>query len=42
VYGLPPRPVNPWLHMRGDYLRSVAAGFVALAVLLLAFLLAGG
>jgi formate dehydrogenase iron-sulfur subunit len=42
VYGLPPEPVNPWLHMRGDYLRSVAAGLVALAVLLLSLLLAGG
>jgi formate dehydrogenase iron-sulfur subunit len=41
VYGLPPAPVNPWLHMRGDYLRSVAAGLVALAVLLLTLLLAG-
>lgn len=42
VYGLPPEPVNPWLHMRGDYLRSVATGLVALAVLLVVFLAVGG
>jgi formate dehydrogenase iron-sulfur subunit len=41
VYGLPPEPVNPWLHMRGDYIRSVATGLVALAVLVLVLLLAG-
>ena len=23
VYGLPEAPVNPWLHMKGDYLRAV-------------------
>jgi formate dehydrogenase iron-sulfur subunit len=42
VYGLPPEPVNPWLHMRGDYLRSAGAGAVALAVLIASLLLAGG
>jgi formate dehydrogenase iron-sulfur subunit len=42
VYGLPAKPVNPWLHMRGDYVRSAATGLVALAVLLAVFLLAGG
>ncbi len=42
VYGLPPKPVNPWVHMRGDYLRSVAVGVVSLGVLLLSLLLAGG
>jgi formate dehydrogenase iron-sulfur subunit len=41
VYGLPAAPVNPWLHMRGDYARSVATGLAALAVLLVTFLLAG-
>jgi formate dehydrogenase iron-sulfur subunit len=41
VYGLPGNPVNPWLHMRGDYVRSVAAGLVALAVLLVTFRLGG-
>ena len=42
VYGLPDRPVNPWVHMRGDYLRAVGAGLVGLAVLLATFLLRGG
>jgi formate dehydrogenase iron-sulfur subunit len=41
VYGLPPEPVNPWVHMRGDYLRSIATGLVALAALVIVFLLAG-
>jgi formate dehydrogenase iron-sulfur subunit len=39
VYGLPEGPVNPWQHMAGDYVRSVAAGLVALAVLLAFFLI---
>jgi len=34
VYGLPDRPVNPWLAMKGDYLRALASGLVSLAVLL--------
>jgi formate dehydrogenase iron-sulfur subunit len=34
VYGLPEDPFNPWLHMKGDYVRSVAGGVVAIAVLL--------
>jgi formate dehydrogenase iron-sulfur subunit len=34
VYGLPDNPFNPWLHMMGDYVRSVAGGLVAIAVLL--------
>ena len=34
VYGLPDAPFNPWLHMMGDYARSVAGGLVAIAVLL--------
>ena len=42
VYGLPPKPVNPWVHMRGDYIRSIAFGLISLVVLLLSFLLAGG
>ncbi len=42
VYGLPAEPVNPWLHMRGDYARSIATGMVAVAVLLASLLLGGG
>src|SRR5262249_3723162 len=26
TYGLPETPVNPWLRMKGDYLRSVSGG----------------
>ena len=41
VYGLPERPVNPWLAMRGDYLRAVLGGLVSIGVLLAAMLLGG-
>jgi formate dehydrogenase iron-sulfur subunit len=34
VYGLPDDPFNPWLHMMGDYVRSVAGGLIAIAALL--------
>jgi formate dehydrogenase iron-sulfur subunit len=34
VYGLPDNPFNPWLHMRGDYVRSIAGGLAAIAALL--------
>ena len=34
VYGLPDAPFNPWLHMMGDYVRSVAGGLAAIAALL--------
>jgi formate dehydrogenase iron-sulfur subunit len=35
VYGLPDAPFNPWLHMMGDYARSVAGGLAAIAALLI-------
>lgn len=35
VYGLPDEPFNPWLHMAGDYVRSIVGGLAALAALLL-------
>jgi formate dehydrogenase iron-sulfur subunit len=38
VYGLPDTPFNPWLRMKGDYIRAVACGLAAIAVLLLALL----
>ena len=41
VYGLPEAPVNPWLAMRGDYLRAILGGLVSIAVLLAAMLLGG-
>jgi len=42
VYGLPDMPVNPWLAMRGDYLRSVLCALVSIAVVLAALLLERG
>jgi formate dehydrogenase iron-sulfur subunit len=41
VYGLPENPLNPWLHMAGDYARAVAGGLAAVAVVLAAFLALG-
>jgi len=41
VYGLPKDPVNPWIHMRGDYLRTILVGLATLVVLLAAFLVGG-
>jgi formate dehydrogenase iron-sulfur subunit len=40
TYGLPDKPFNPWLHMRGDYLRSILTGLAA-AVLVVAWFLLG-
>ncbi len=40
VYGLPETPVNPWLHMKADYLRALVSGIVSLATLVAALLLA--
>jgi formate dehydrogenase iron-sulfur subunit len=39
VYGLPDTPVNPWLTMRGDYLRAVLGGLLSIAVFLAALVL---
>jgi formate dehydrogenase iron-sulfur subunit len=41
VYGLPDKPFNPWLHMPGDYVRALAGGLAAIAVLALLFLFLG-
>ena len=38
VYGLPDIPVNPWLNMKGDYLRAIAAGLLSIAVFLVMLL----
>jgi formate dehydrogenase iron-sulfur subunit len=39
VYGLPDKPFNAWLHMMGDYVRSVTGGVAAIAVLVVVLLL---
>jgi formate dehydrogenase iron-sulfur subunit len=39
VYGLPDNPFNPWLHMMGDYVRSITGGVVAIALLLVVLFL---
>jgi len=41
AYGLPDNPVNPWLFMKGDYLRSGLTGFIAIAMLLIILWLEG-
>lgn len=41
TYGLPDKPFNPWLRMRGDYLRSVLSGLAVLVALLVVLLLEG-
>ena len=41
TYGLPDDPFNPWLHMLGDYGRSLVSGLVTLAVFLAAIWLVG-
>ncbi|MBX9679263.1 MAG: 4Fe-4S dicluster domain-containing protein [Gemmataceae bacterium] len=33
TYGLPSQPVNPWTNMKGDYVRTVASGLLALAAI---------
>jgi formate dehydrogenase iron-sulfur subunit len=38
VYGLPEVPLNPWLAMKGDYVRAVVSGLVSLAALVAALL----
>jgi formate dehydrogenase iron-sulfur subunit len=41
VYGLPEKPFNPWLHMGGDYVRALAGGLSAAALLALVVLFLG-
>jgi formate dehydrogenase iron-sulfur subunit len=41
VYGLPDKPFNPWLHMVGDYVRSITGGLAAIALLLVVLFLLG-
>jgi formate dehydrogenase iron-sulfur subunit len=41
VYGLPDEPFNPWLHMGGDYVRSLVGALLAIAALVAVFLFLG-
>jgi formate dehydrogenase iron-sulfur subunit len=41
VYGLPERPFNPWLNMKGDYVRALVGALAAVAVLVLALFFLG-
>jgi formate dehydrogenase iron-sulfur subunit len=41
VYGLPDSPFNPWLHMKGDYVRAIASGLTPIAALLAVLFLLG-
>ena len=41
IYGLPELPFNPWLHMKGDYIRAVLGGLAAVVVLLVALFFLG-
>jgi formate dehydrogenase iron-sulfur subunit len=41
VYGLPDEPFNPWLHMGGDYIRSLVGALTAILVLVAVFLFLG-
>ena len=41
VYGLPDEPFNPWLHMGGDYVRSLVGVLIAIAALVAVFLYVG-
>jgi formate dehydrogenase iron-sulfur subunit len=41
VYGLPEKPFNPWLEMKGDYVRSIVTGVLALAGMAVVLLLGG-
>jgi formate dehydrogenase iron-sulfur subunit len=41
VYGLPEVPVNPWLQMKGDYVRAVVGLLVSMALVLATLLLQG-
>ena len=41
VYGLPEKPMDPWLAMKGDYVRAAVGLLLSIAVLLTALLLQG-
>ena len=41
VYGLPETPFNPWLHMLGDYGRTIVSALVTIAAILAVLLFRG-
>jgi formate dehydrogenase iron-sulfur subunit len=41
TYGLPEAPFNPWLRMKGDYLRAIGGALIAIAGFLAALFLGG-
>ena len=41
VYGLPDAPFNPWLHMLGDYGRTLLSTLATIAVILVLLFLQG-
>ncbi len=42
VYGLPEAPFNPWLHMLGDYGRTLVSALATIAAILAVLFLQGG
>jgi formate dehydrogenase iron-sulfur subunit len=41
MYGPPDNPFNPWLYMKGDYVRAIVSGLTAIAALLAVLFLLG-
>ena len=41
IYGLPEAPFNPWLHMIGDYVRTIVSGLATVAAILAVLFLQG-
>jgi formate dehydrogenase iron-sulfur subunit len=42
IYGLPDNPFNPWLHMKGDYIRALISGLTSIVALLAVLFVLGG
>ncbi len=38
VYGLPDKPFNPWMQMKGDYLRTLLVGVLTIGIIIATFL----
>ena len=41
IYGLPEAPFNPWLHLIGDYVRTIVSGLATVAAILAVLFLQG-